>query len=93
MADAFSSRFRKLEGFEQMMQSYRNEIYKLKGRTLKGLIKAQAIIRESMDTTKPLIPIETGNLKNSWFCVTSNGAVIAGKNPKFNNDHYYIKIE
>jgi len=63
MADSYSSRFRTLKAQnEHMMQSYRNEIYKLKGRTLKGLIKAQAIIRESMDTTKPLIPVEAGNM-------------------------------
>jgi hypothetical protein len=87
MADLYSGRFKKLEGFDQMMKSYRNEIYKLKAKTLKGLIKAQSIIRESMDTTRPLIPVESGNLRNSWFCATSNGAVISGKNPKFSNLH------
>lgn len=84
----YSSRFKKLEGFEQMLKSYKQEVYKLKSNTLKGMIKAQAMIRESMDATRPLIPVDTGNMRKSWFCVTSNSAVISGKNPAFSNDNY-----
>jgi hypothetical protein len=80
-------RYKKLLGFDQIMRNFDNEIYKLKGRTLKGLIKAQSVIHESMDSVSPMIPVEHGNMRKSWFCVTSNGAVITKASPSFTNEN------
>ena len=34
---------------------------------MKGLIRGAIIIRQAMDHIPPLIPIDTGNLRDSWF--------------------------
>jgi len=49
------------------MRNLNVEIQKIKGRSMKGLILAVAEIRRDMDKTPPLIPIDTGNLRGSWF--------------------------
>lgn len=67
-----------LQGVETVMRNLNKEIAAIKGRTLKGLIRAQIIIRRDMETTAPVIPVETGNLRSSYFTVTSNEKIAAG---------------
>jgi hypothetical protein len=62
------------------------EIERIKRRSLKGLIEAQMLIRRDMDTTPPLIPIDTGNLRASYFAVTSKGGIKAGAKAHFKGD-------
>ena len=75
----------KLKGLSQTLSVLSREIEAIKDRTLKGLIKAQARIHESMDSVAPKIPVDTGNLRRSYFCVTSKGGVIAGRQPRFDD--------
>lgn len=79
----YGKNFHKLKGMDVVLKNYRMEVAKIKAGALKGLISSQSQIRKSMDTTPPKIPVDTGNMRNSYFCVTSNGAVIAGASPKF----------
>jgi len=55
----------------------------IQNKTLISLIEGAKLIYEDMETTSPLIPVDLGNLENSFFIVTSNGAVIQGKTPAF----------
>ncbi len=57
------------------------EVKAIENRTMKGLIRAVFPVRRSMDTTTPAVPIDTGNLRASWFVVTSQKGVEAGGSP------------
>lgn len=60
----------RLEGTENIMRNLQHAADKIEGKlTMKGLIEAGIIIRRDMD---PLIPIDTGNLRASWFTVTAH---------------------
>lgn len=54
-------------GIEKVLANLTKEVKKIEGRTLAGLIQGAAIVRADMDKTPPLIPIDTGNLRGSWF--------------------------
>ena len=57
----------KIEGLAEVNKNLNNEIQKIKGRTMKGLIESAILVRVDMDKTPPLIPVDTGNLRHSWF--------------------------
>lgn len=60
----------KLKGMENVMRNLQKEITKIEGLSMKGLIRSVIIIRRDMDKTAPLIPVDTGNLRASFFTVT-----------------------
>jgi hypothetical protein len=62
-----------LAGMKEVLMSLNKEIAKIEGRTLKGLIRSAIVIRRDMEKTSPVIPVDTGNLRASWFVVTSKG--------------------
>lgn len=70
-------------GIPQLLTRLNAKIQQIQGRTLMGLIRGAAIIKKTMDTTPPTIPIDTGNMRHSWFIVTNNGGVRAGRHPGF----------
>jgi len=57
----------RLQGMSTVMANLNKEILKIEGRSMKGLIESAIIIRRDMEKTPPLIPIDTGNLRASWF--------------------------
>ncbi len=59
-----------LIGIDNVMRNINRQVAKIKVKSAAGLIKAAALVRRDMDMTPPLIPIDTGNLRSSWF-VTS----------------------
>lgn len=61
------ARASEIKGFDKVMDNLNKEIQNVKDRSLKGLIEGVALIREDMDKTEPLIPLDTGNLRASWF--------------------------
>jgi hypothetical protein len=69
--------------FERVMKNLNKEVEKIQGKTLKGLIRSAVIIRRAMDTEAPKIPVDTGNLRQSWFVTTSKGQVQRGGNASF----------
>jgi len=75
--------FKGLTGTQALLARLDKALNKVKDATLRGLIKAQSVIHADMDRTPPKIPVEFDNLRSSYYCVTSNEAVIAGKNPTF----------
>jgi len=63
------------------------EIKGIKNRTLGGLIEGARVVRYDMDKVAPVIPVDTGNLRQSFFTVTSKGKVSAGASPKFKGEN------
>lgn len=74
------------DSVKTIMDKINAEVSKIEKRTLRGLIRATILIRRDMETTPPLIPVDLGNLRASWFVVTSNGSVVQGKSPSFKGE-------
>jgi hypothetical protein len=70
-----------LQGLDRVLSNLKKETDKIPGKTLKGLIRAAIIVRRDMEQTEPKIPVDTGNLRSSYFLVTSNGDALDGQNP------------
>lgn len=64
MARKGSYRFK---GIEQVQRNLRAQLEKYKKVSISGLIKCAILIRRDMDNKPPLIPVDDGNLRNSWF--------------------------
>ena len=71
-----------LKGMDIVLSNLAKEIKKIEGRSTKGLIEAAIIIRKDMDFSAPMIPIDTGNLRASWF-VTSGVKIEKGGQASF----------
>ena len=71
---------------QKIMKLFNKEVVKIEDRTLKGLIRASIIVRRHMDKVDPLIPVDTGNLRQSWFVVTSKGDTPEGAGTRFKED-------
>lgn len=76
------------QGVDTVLRNLNTQINKIKGNSLMGLIRGASFIKKAMDTTPPLIPIDTGNMRRSWFIITNNEGVRAGRNPSFSFDKY-----
>lgn len=63
----------KLKGMKQVMRNLDKAIQDIENRSLKGLILAAIYLRRDMEKTSPTIPVDFGNLRSSWFVVTSKG--------------------
>jgi len=72
-----------VKGLQNILSNLNKQIQKIENKTLIGLRKATNHIRNDMEVTPPKIPVDKGNLKNSWFVVSSSGSVITGKSPSF----------
>jgi hypothetical protein len=76
----------KIHGMDQVLTNLNRELKKIKGANLAGLISAAVVIRRDMDKTSPKIPIDTGNLRASWFISSSGGDLPAGADPGFKGE-------
>jgi hypothetical protein len=72
-----------LAGLDRVIHKLNEEIKKIEGASLKGLIKSAIIIRRDVEDTPPITPLDLGNLRASFFTVTSSGSTTYGKTPKF----------
>jgi hypothetical protein len=61
----------KLQGFEMVLKNLELVNDNMKKDALRGMIKGAAIIRRSTEKNPPLTPLDTGNLRASWFVVTA----------------------
>ena len=60
-----------VKGMDIVLRNLAREIENIKERSLVGVLEAAALIRRDMDKTPPLIPVDIGNLRASWFVVTA----------------------
>jgi hypothetical protein len=73
----------KLLGLGSVLNNLNREINNIQKRSLKGLIESAILIIRDMEKVPPKIPVDTGNLRNSRFLVTSEGQVRRGQSPRF----------
>ncbi len=78
--------FKGVRGIPGMQKGIYDQLAIIKGKSLKALISIQSKIHRDMESIPPRVPVDLRNLSNSYFCVTSNGAVITGKSPRFKDD-------
>ena len=76
----------KLTGIRTISKNLNKEILLMKGKTLAGLISASIVVRRKMDSTPPLVPVDTRNLDHSWFVVTAK-TINDGKSPSFKGEN------
>jgi hypothetical protein len=74
-----------LEGLKELMNNLNIEIGLIQGRSMKGLIQAAREIKKETLLGKPTTPKDVGNLRESWFIVTSK-SIIDGKSPSFKDN-------
>jgi len=58
-----------LSGFDDVLKNLNKELKGIEGNTMPGLLEAAAFLRKDMDKTPPLIPLDIGNLRDSWAVV------------------------
>lgn len=56
-----------IKGVDDVLWNLDAEVVQIKKRSMAGLIKAAKFIRRETDTVTPMIPVDTGNLRASWF--------------------------
>lgn len=59
--------------FRAVVDNLVKEIDKIERGSVTGLLNGIVLIRRSMDRNPPLIPVDTGNLRQSWFVTTFTG--------------------
>jgi len=74
-----------IKGFDEVFKNLNAEIKNIKGRTMKGLLKSAIKIRRDMDHTPPVIPVDYGNLRASWFVVSAKK--VESNPPSFKGDN------
>lgn len=75
-----------LKGLDTVMKVLRTSVKDIENKTMKGLILCTIEIRRTMDKESPKIPVDTNNLRASYFTVTSLGEVKEGASPNFRGD-------
>lgn len=87
----------KMKGTDKVLRNINKQVKRVKNDSMKGLIESAIIIRRSMDKEEPLVPVDTGNLRSSWFTTplhprialrigfTANYAVFAHENREAKN--------
>lgn len=56
-----------IQGWGDVMQNLNREIQNIVGRSMAGLIEATMLIHVATETEDPKVPVDTGNLRHSWF--------------------------
>jgi hypothetical protein len=79
-----SGRF-KLIGVDKVMRNLNEEINSMKNRTAVGLIKACVLVRRDMEFSVPVTPVDTGNLRQSWY-IASHLGIADGGSPVFRQE-------
>lgn len=68
-----------LEGVDRVMSEINRRVNKFVNYgSLSGILKAIALVRRDMDKSYPKIPIDYGNLRASFFVVSSSGKIAVG---------------
>jgi len=70
-------------GLDAVIKNLNLGIAQIKGGTTKGLILSLALIRNDTETTSPLTPVDLGNLRASWFVVTTKGISVGRGEKQF----------
>jgi hypothetical protein len=84
-------------GLEKLMVNLNREIEKIKGKTMKGYIEAAIVVRRGCEKDNPTVPVDWGNLRNSWFTTTgkaeSSGLFKGKKGGEISAQHSAVKAK
>jgi hypothetical protein len=75
-----------IKGMDQVVANINKQLVKMKGDAMEGMIDAAILIRTDMENTSPKVPIDLGNLRASFFVVTSRGESKVGGSPNFKGE-------
>lgn len=81
-----------LKGLNKVLKNLNKEIEGVKNKSLKGLISSAILVRRDMEKKFPVIPVDFGNLRASWFIVTSRGKKVSGFSPNFTGEKSGVMI-
>lgn len=56
-----------ITGIDQVAENLNGQLIRIQAGSIQGLRAAVSYIRKDMDTTPPLIPIDKGKLRASWY--------------------------
>lgn len=56
-----------IKGLDKVLNNLNKEILAIRTGAMQGLVESAIIIRRDMDDTPPLIPVEHGNLRLSYY--------------------------
>lgn len=56
-----------VKGLDIVLSNLNKQIKLIEGRTQAGCVMVTSILRNDMDNVEPKIPVDTGNLRSSWF--------------------------
>jgi len=56
-----------IQGIDSVIRGLEKSLVRYQAGASAGMIEAVAFLRQDMDTTPPLIPVDIGNLRASWF--------------------------
>lgn len=59
-------------GMPQVLRNIQREMMAVRGRTYKGMYLAMKHLEEQMDTVSPMVPIDTQEMRDSWFISGDN---------------------
>lgn len=68
MAETFG--VSKISGLEKVLNKLNKQIKKIEGRSIQGMVESTIIVSDDMDKIPPKIPVDTGNLRGSWFLIS-----------------------
>lgn len=76
-----------IEGLEKVIANINREIANIENRTSKGLLRACIEIKRETESSSPLTPVDTGNMRASCFIVVSglDGGLKEGQSPIFSD--------
>lgn len=75
-----------MSGMNEVINNLNKAAKKVEGNSMKGIIEGAIDVRRAMDLEYPKIPVDTSNLRSSFFMVTSKGDTPRGKTAGFKGD-------
>lgn len=82
----FTPRNSRVKGLDNVLRNINREIGMIEGRTVGGMVKALAFLRNQTEKTVPKTPLDLGNLRASWFVSTSHSTPVGKGTAKFRDN-------
>jgi hypothetical protein len=67
MAKQYSNRRTGIKGLDGLMRNLGKELERNKLQSLNGFVRVGILINREVMTVSPTVPLDTGNLRGSWF--------------------------
>lgn len=74
-----------ITGLDEVVANLNEALKKIESGSLSGLVDAGIMVLDDTEMVIPLTPVDTGNLRNSRFLVSSDGITHFGESASFSN--------